>query len=72
MIFEETNNKDFPTIILLHGGGLSNWSLQNIVDQLQTDFHVVTPIIDGHGDDGEEEFISISDSATKLTSYIDT
>jgi len=71
MIFKETNNKDFPTIILLHGGGLSNWSLQNIANQLQTDFHVVTPIIDGHGDDGEE-FISISDSATKLISYIDT
>ena len=72
MIFEGTNNKDFPTIILLHGGGLSNWSLHNIVNQLQIDFHVVTPIIDGHGDDGEEEFISISDSATKLISYIDT
>lgn len=72
MIFKETNNKDFPTIILLHGGGLSNWSLQSIVNQLQTDFHVITPIIDGHGEDGEEEFISISDSATKLISYIDT
>lgn len=72
MIFKETNNKDLPTIILLHGGGLSNWSLQNIVNQLQTNFHVVTPIIDGHGDNGEEEFISISDSAAKLTSYIDT
>ena len=72
MIFKETNNKDFPTIILLHGGGLSNWSLQNIVNELQTDFHVVTPIIDGHGEDGEEEFISISDSAMKLISYIDT
>jgi pimeloyl-ACP methyl ester carboxylesterase len=72
MIFKETNNKDLPTIILLHGGGLSSWSLQNIIDELQHDFHVVTPIIDGHGEDGEEEFISISDSATKLLSYIDT
>ena len=72
MIFKETDNKDLPTIILLHGGGLSNWSFQNIVKQLQSDFHVVTPIIDGHGEDGEEEFISISDSAMKLISYIDT
>lgn len=72
MIFKETHKKDLPTIILLHGGGLSNWSLQSIVDQLENDFHVVTPIIDGHGEDGEEEFISILDSATKLISYIDT
>jgi pimeloyl-ACP methyl ester carboxylesterase len=72
MIFTETNNKDFPTIILLHGGGLSHWSLQNVVNELQSYFHVVTPIIDGHGVAGEETFISISDSATKLISYIDT
>lgn len=72
MIFKETSNKDCPTIILLHGGGLSNWSLQKIVNQLQTDFHVVIPIIDGHGEDGEEEFISILDSANKLINYIDT
>jgi pimeloyl-ACP methyl ester carboxylesterase len=71
MIFQETNNRNLPTIILLHGGGLSNWSLQSIANQLQTDFHVVTPIIDGHGEDGAEEFISISDSASKIISYID-
>ncbi|MDD3223886.1 MAG: alpha/beta hydrolase [Clostridium sp.] len=72
MIFKETSNKDFPTIILLHGGGLSNWSLKEIVNKLKTRFHVVTPIIDGHGEDGEEEFVSIVDSATKLINYIDT
>ncbi len=71
MIFKETVNKDLPTIILLHGGGLSNWSLEKIVNQLQNDFHLVTPIIDGHGEDGEE-FLSINDSATKLIDYIDT
>lgn len=71
MIFKETSNKQRPTIILLHGGGLSFWSLQNIVEQLQSEFHVVTPIIDGHGEDGAEEFISIEDSAGKLIRYID-
>lgn len=72
MIFKETPNKQLPTIILLHGGGLSFWSLQKIVEQLQFEFHIVTPIIDGHGEDGDEEFINIQDSAGKLIDYIDT
>lgn len=72
MIFKETPNKQMPTIILLHGGGLSSWSLNSIVEQLQSDFHIITPIIDGHGEDGDEEFISIQDCARKLIEYIDT
>lgn len=71
MIFKETSNKQLPTIILLHGGGLSFWSLQRIVAQLQSEFHIVTPIIDGHGEGGDEDFISIEDSAGKLIKYID-
>ncbi len=71
MIFKETNNKDLPIIILLHGGGLSSWAIENIVNQLKTNFHVVTPIIDGHGEDGYEQFVTISDSAEKLLNYID-
>jgi pimeloyl-ACP methyl ester carboxylesterase len=72
MIFKETSNKQLPTIVLLHGGGLSSWSINSIIEQLQSEFHVVTPIIDGHGEDGGEEFISIEDSASKLIEYIDT
>lgn len=72
MIFRETVNKELPTIILLHGGGLSWWSLQAIIEKLKSEFHVVTPIIDGHGDNGNEEFISIEDSAAKLIDFIDT
>ena len=71
MIFKETENKELPTIILLHGGGLSWWSLQPIIELLKMNFHVVTPIIDGHGEDGNETFVSIEDSALKLIEYID-
>ncbi len=72
MLFKETPNKGLPTIILLHGGGLSWWSLQKITNLLEDDFHVVTPIIDGHGEDAEQPFVSIEDSASKVISYIDT
>jgi pimeloyl-ACP methyl ester carboxylesterase len=69
MIFKETGNKEFSTMIFLHGGGLLDWSLKRIVEGFHEEFHVIHPIIDGHG---EEAFISISDSATKLIHYIDT
>jgi len=71
LIFKEFGNKSFPTIILLHGGGLSHWSLHKVVDILVDDYHVVTPIIDGHGEDSGNTFISIEDSANKLIKYID-
>ena len=70
MLFRETNNRELPTIILLHGGGLSCWSLSGVVELLKADYNVVTPIIDGHGENGGETFISIEDSADKLLEYI--
>jgi len=72
MLFKEFGNRDLNTIVLLHGGGLSAWSLKGLVELLKDDYHVVTPIIDGHGDDGANTFISIEDSAKKLVEYIDT
>lgn len=71
MKFKEFGNKNLPTMILLHGGGLSYWSLEKVVNNLQKDYHVVTPIIDGHGEDSSTTFISIEDSAKKLINYID-
>ncbi|MFA9462867.1 MAG: alpha/beta fold hydrolase [Velocimicrobium sp.] len=72
MIFKEAGCNEFPTMIFIHGGGLSDWSLMPIVDEFRKEFHVITPIIDGHGEAAIETFTSISDSATKLIRYIDT
>lgn len=72
MIFKETGHNDFPTMIFIHGGGLSDWSLMPIVDEFQKKFHVITPIIDGHGEAAAETFVSIPNSAAKLIHYIDT
>ncbi|HEX2985817.1 MAG TPA: hypothetical protein VHO71_03285 [Caproiciproducens sp.] len=71
MIIRETGSSEWPTIILVHGGGLSDWSWKSIAHLLnEKKYHVVTPVIDGHGDDGNEEFISIEDSAAKVIHYI--
>jgi pimeloyl-ACP methyl ester carboxylesterase len=71
MLFKEFGNKNNPVIILLHGGGLSWWSLTEVIDDLKTQYHVIATIIDGHGEDGDTTFISIEDSAKKLISYIE-
>lgn len=70
MIFKEFGNKKNPVIILLHGGGLSWWSLKPQIEALQKDYYIVTPIIDGHGDDWQNTFISIEHSAEQVIDYI--
>ena len=72
MLFKEFGDRSDPTIILLHGGGLSYWFLQNVVDGLVDNYHVVTPIIEGHGEDSGNTFISIEDSDNKLIKYVDS
>ncbi|MCL2209280.1 MAG: alpha/beta hydrolase [Treponema sp.] len=71
MLFIENGKNELPVIILLHGGGLSSWALAGIIELLKDDYHIITPIIDGHGEDGENNFISIEDSAKKLLDYIE-
>ena len=66
MLFKETGNSELPTVILLHGGGLSCWALTGIVELLQADYHVVTPIIHGYGENSSNDFFSIEDSANKI------
>lgn len=71
MLFNETGNREHPTIILLHGGGLSEWSWKDIINSFKGNYHIITVIIDGHGSD-VNTFVSIEDSACKLVDYIDT
>jgi pimeloyl-ACP methyl ester carboxylesterase len=71
MLFCEYGNCGHPTIVLLHGGGLAPWSMADVISILQTSYHVVAVTIDGHGEDYAATFISIEDSASKLTAYID-
>ncbi len=72
MLFIETEKSSLPTILLLHGGGLSWWSLKPVVELLREKYHVITPVIDGHGEDASKTFISIENSAQQLIRYIDT
>ncbi len=71
MLFTENGGASSPVIVLLHGGGLSNWSVRAAAELLCPEYRVITPVIDGHGVDGGTTFVSIEDSATKLIAYID-
>ena len=48
-IKEYEDNKN-NTIMLLHGGGLSWWNYRDEAEKLQSSFHVIIPILDGHSD----------------------
>lgn len=60
-----------PTIVLLHGGGLSWWAYEDIINLLKDRYYIIAPIIDGHGEDAENTFLSIEDCANKIIEYID-
>lgn len=72
MLIKEFNTgNNLPVIIFLHGGGLSWWSYKKVAELLKDKYHVIAPVIDGHGEDRSNTFISIEDSAIKLIEYID-
>ena len=70
MRFREFGQAENPVVVLLHGGGLSWWALEDVIERLRDKYFVVAPVIDGHGEDGAEAFISIEDSAEKLLRYV--
>ncbi len=58
------------TIVLLHGGGLSWWNYRREAELLQSEYHIVLPILDGHAD-SDRPFTSIEDNAAALIALID-
>lgn len=70
MVFKEFGDRSKPIIILIHGGGLSWWSWKRQIEELDRDYFIVTPIIDGHGDAWDTTFISIENSAEQVIQYI--
>jgi len=71
MIFKTWGNKENKTIVLLHGGGLSWWSNQEIIEFLEKYYFIVAVVIDGHGEDSDKTFVNIKNSAEQLINYID-
>ena len=66
----EFGKQNSDVIMLLHGGGLSWWNYKAEAELLQSRYHVVLPILDGHAG-RDNDFISIEKNADQLISFID-
>lgn len=71
MLFKEFGEPGRPVAVLLHGGGLSWWAVEELIGLLREKYRVVAPVLDGHGEDGARDFVSIEDSAANLIAYVD-
>jgi len=70
MIFKEFGDQNKPTILFIHGGGLSDWMWRPQINAFQDSYHIVTPILDGHGEESNTVYQSISKSAQQVIAYI--
>lgn len=55
--------------MLLHGGGLSWWNYREAAVQLQHQYHVILPILDGHAG-SNADFTTIEDCAANILRWI--
>jgi len=70
MRFTEYGEAHHDVVILLHGGGLSWWNFRTVAELLSHAYHVVLPILDGHGG-SDHHFVSIEENAARLIAFID-
>jgi pimeloyl-ACP methyl ester carboxylesterase len=66
----EYGKENREVILFLHGGGLSWWNYRDEARLLQDEYHVVIPVLDGHGG-SDAPFTSIEKNAAELIEYID-
>ena len=71
MEYREYGREGQKTVMLLHGGGLSWWNYREAAEELQEDYHVILPVLDGHAGSGRP-FTGIGDNAGELLSFIDS
>ena len=57
-------------VLLLHGGGLSWWNYREAAQLLGERYHVLLPVLDGHGD-SDAPFSSIEDNAARLIAWVE-
>jgi len=71
MRFYEYGDKNLPHIMLIHGAGRSYWSYLREARLLQDKYHIILPVIDGHGEEGNIPYISTEKIVDQLIEYID-
>ena len=72
MVFHTFGNPANPTVLLLHGAGLSWWGYRDVASLLMDRYHVALGVIDGYGEASDTPFVSIQQSADALLANIRT
>jgi pimeloyl-ACP methyl ester carboxylesterase len=69
--YVEYGKENSDVIILLHGGGLSWWNYKEVAERLQTDYHVILPILDGHAG-CDKQFTTIENNALDIIEFVNS
>ena len=70
MVVVEYGKQNSQVVMLLHGGGLSWWNYREVAETLESKYHVILPILDGHSG-SDKDFSSIENNAEEMIAYID-
>jgi len=70
MKFHEFGDKNNPHVMLIHGGGSAWWSYLRQARALSERYHVILPIMDGHGEEYTIPYVSTEVTVDKLMDYI--
>ena len=65
----ESGPTNTPTVVFLHGGGVSGWSWKPEISRLP-DYHCIVPDLPGHGKSPTKDPIKITTSAEKVAELI--
>ncbi|MGL6106050.1 alpha/beta fold hydrolase [Romboutsia sp.] len=71
MRFYEFGDKSLPNIMLVHGAGWSYWMFLRQAKILESKYHVILPVLDGHGEESDILYSSTEKNADKIIEYID-
>lgn len=69
MYYEESGDKNAPTIVFIHGGGISGWMWKSQVAAFK-DYHCIVPDLPEHGRSIHEGPLTIRDSAEEIVGII--
>ncbi|MFZ1396553.1 MAG: alpha/beta fold hydrolase, partial [Candidatus Promineifilaceae bacterium] len=61
-----------PTILFLHGLGVSSWMWLEQLESLQEQYHLLAVDLPGNGESYQNEWVSFADTAVTLSQIIQT
>jgi pimeloyl-ACP methyl ester carboxylesterase len=66
----EYGQHGMPTILFLHGLGVSSWMWQDQIESLQANYHCLAVDLPGNGDSYQVEWVSFAETAVALAQII--